>query len=102
MTGGRGSYIAGEAPGDKMKVNSSNTPAWDGNNASGFTALPGGYNSFTYGYGFGFGSYVFFWTATEADLYDQVWHRMLKSASGLSDRSFYYKRDGYSVRCLQN
>jgi len=42
-TGWRGTNNSTIGPGAKLKASSSNSPAWDGTNASGFTALPAGF-----------------------------------------------------------
>jgi len=98
-TGWRGTNDNTIGPGAKLKASSSNTPSWDGTNASGFTALPAGYR---YGGAFyNLGSYAFFWSATEL-FASSAWCRDLLTGSWQSYRTNPYKSDGLSVRCLQN
>ncbi len=97
--GYRGSNSAA-GPGHKMKASSSNTPSWDGSNASGFTALPAGIRR-------GVGSFdvigvdAHFWTATEYNATD-AWFHQLYSNYFQSRRIEGNKRYGFSVRCIQN
>jgi len=95
----RGSTSSTAGVGAKLKANNSNSPAWDGTNASGFTALPTGYS---YGVGgfTGLGS-GFFWSATEG-LVSGAWYRLLGIGDWRSERQNFFKRNGISVRCLQN
>ncbi|MDD2386567.1 MAG: FISUMP domain-containing protein [Bacteroidales bacterium] len=90
-------------PGAKMKVTSSNTPAWDGTNTSGFSALPGGSRVGGSGLFTNQGSIAYFWSATER-VNTSAWNRALSSSSGQSERPslFFYKTNGLSVRCLKN
>jgi uncharacterized protein (TIGR02145 family) len=97
--GWRGSSTAGVGPGDKMKATSSNTPAWNGTNTSGFTALPAGYSSS--GSSGSLGALAYFWTVTEWDL-SIAWDRVLVSGFVQSNRNSNNKAFGFSVRCLQN
>lgn len=98
-TGWRGSTTAGVGPGDKMKATSSNTPAWDGTNTSGFTALPAGFSNG--GTSYLLGAYAIFWSATESSA-TNAWYRLLASGNVQSNRISNYKVYGISVRCLQN
>jgi len=80
------------------------TSGWNengnGDNSSGFTAIPGGYRS--NGGGFrGLGSYAFFWSASEIGS-SNAWGRGLGCHG---DGVFPYgdtRSIGFSVRCLQN
>jgi len=98
--GYRGSTSSTAGVGAKLKASASNSPSWDGTNASGFTALPaGGRNS---GGGFDvLDSYGDFWSATEASATDG-WCRYLGTGYWQSGRYDASKTDGFSVRCLQN
>ncbi|OFY73285.1 MAG: hypothetical protein A2275_03230 [Bacteroidetes bacterium RIFOXYA12_FULL_35_11] len=95
----RGSTIAGVGPGAKMKVTSSNSPAWDGTNTSGFSALPTGYISSSTS--FDMGTYTYFRTTTEFDA-SNAWYRSLCIGFIGSFRNKNSKTNGFSVRCLQN
>lgn len=95
LTGGRGSSL-----GDKLKATASNTPAWDGNNNSGFGALPAGYRNVSGGFN-SLSSNVFYWTATDAS--GALYRNIGSGAGGQSFRqSGGNKQQGFSVRCLQN
>jgi uncharacterized protein (TIGR02145 family) len=99
-TGWRGANSSTIGLGAKLKASSSNTPSWDGTNASGFTALPAGYRY--NGGGFhNLGSYASFWSATEYSAAD-AWFRHLSTGNWQSYRINAIKTLGISVRCLQN
>jgi len=98
-TGWRGSSTAGVGPGAKMKVTSSNSPAWDGTNTSGFAALPAGYSGG--GTSDRVGSNAYFWMATEYGA-TNAWDRYLHTGNAQAIRDNSYKTGGFSVRCLQN
>ena len=100
-TGWRGSAVAGVGPGDKMKATSSNSPAWDGTNTSGFNALPAGYRDSSDGLFVNLGSTTFFWSATENDAFTS-WPRNMNTVNRQVFRFNNSKMRGYSVRCLQN
>jgi uncharacterized protein (TIGR02145 family) len=96
----RGTNNSTIGPGAKLKASSSNSPSWDGTNASGFTALPAGYR----GNGGGFialGSSGYFWSATEGSAAN-AWYRLLSTSIWWSGRNNTDKTYGFSVRCLQN
>jgi len=94
----RGSTSSTAGVGAKLKASASNTPSWDGTNASGFTVLLSGDR----GLGGGFSlSWSFFWAATES-IADRAWSRYLSPGNWQSGRNDPLKDRGYSVRCLQN
>jgi len=100
-TGWRGSTSNTAGPGAKLKASASNSPPWDGTNASGFTARPAGHRSgsgFTF---FGLGSHAYFWSATETSA-TTAWYRNLYTGNWQSRRNDPNKTFGFSVRCLQN
>ncbi len=86
-------------PGAKMKVTNSNSPAWDGTNASGFSALPGGFRTSSNGAFSTMGLYSLFWSASENSGID-AWARRQTTGSGQSDRGLGTKTGGFQVRCL--
>ena len=94
-TGWRGSIV-----GQKLKATSSNTPPWNGTNASGFTALPAGGRGNGGGFNY-LGSFAYFWSATEYSA-ATAWSRYLYTGDWQSHRNATYKTSGFSVRCLQN
>ena len=76
-----------------------NTPG--SNNATGFSALPAGHyypdnTSF-----YGSGSVASFWSSTEIGSYDSHWKLLCDYKSLFRDYG-YYKKHGYSVRCLRD
>jgi uncharacterized protein (TIGR02145 family) len=99
-TGWRGSTSSTAGPGAKLKASASNSPSWDGTNASGFTALPAGDRNYGGGF-FNLGSSASFWSATEHSV-TYAWYRNLDAGSWQSNRYYPIKNYGFSVRCLQN
>lgn len=69
-------------------------------NASGFTALPGGYRDET-----GFFSrktfYAFYWTATEHNVF-RSWYRSLRHFYADVSHYKYHKGSGLSIRCVKD
>ena len=100
LTGWRGTNSTA-GPGAKMKVTSSNTPAWNGTNTSGFSALPAGYRNNGDGSFFSLGSLAYFWSATEVSDTSTLL-RFLDAGHSQSDRHYNDKTHGFSVRCVQN
>ncbi len=89
-------YLGGEdVAGTKIKSKS----GWDGTNASGFSALPGGYR-FRNG-AFGRGTFGFWWSSSEASTTNAQRRSLGSSQAGVSRHS-YYKAYGFSVRCLKD
>jgi uncharacterized protein (TIGR02145 family) len=91
-----GLSVAGTA----LKVSSSNTPAWDGNNSSGFSALPGGIRANGNGYFYDQGNYGSWWSSSPNGA--GAWNRYLASGSSNVFRYDYYTRNGFSVRCVRD
>lgn len=75
-----------------------NNPAFG---TSGFLALPGGDCEDINEDYFGIGSHGFFWSGTESDG-DHAWGRELGDSYSEIYRYYYYKRNGFSVRCVSN
>jgi len=98
------SYLGGRlACGGKLK--SIGTSYWyspnsDATNVSGFSALPGGYRNSDGSFG-SIRLDAFFWSATEYDDY-YAWDRSLGYNYGSVGRNNYYKKIGFSVRCLKD
>jgi uncharacterized protein (TIGR02145 family) len=87
------------------KLKESGTANWlnpntGASNASGFTALPGGYR-FKDGSFLEISKYGMWWTAT-GDGATSAWDRYLYSSSVSITRSSLNKKLGLSVRCIQN
>lgn len=73
--------------------------AGNGSNASGFTALPGGYRN-THGGFIRMDDYGLFWTGTQSDTIS--WFRSLYGADTGVYRMKTLRSQGFSVRCLKN
>ncbi len=94
-------YLGGEqVAGAKMKSSPSDTPAWDGTNSSGFSALPGGYRNYPNGDFYVGGDYGGWWSSS-ADGSNSAWYRDLYSDNDYVARGSSSLRSGFSVRCLK-
>ncbi len=69
-------------------------------NASGFTALPGGYRDET-GYFSRTAFYAFFWSATEENFF-RSWYRSLRYFYADVSHYKYHKGSGLSIRCVKD
>ncbi len=69
-------------------------------NASGFTALPGGFRGFDGSYG-GAGNYAYFWASTEYNASD-AWQRQLSFSYSGVDHNASPKECGFSIRCVKD
>jgi uncharacterized protein (TIGR02145 family) len=78
----------------KMK---STPPSWDGNNSSGFSALPGGASNFSNSFYFG-GSIGCFWVANDAISTSSYMH----TAPGTIVIQIEDSRNGLSIRCVKD
>ena len=92
----RGSTSGGVGPSSKLKTNS----GWDGNNNSGFTALPVGNRHASDGTFGNLSTNAYYWTATESGALAFV--RVLQSGREDIFRSPTQKAIGFSVRCLKD
>ena len=87
----------GANAGDQLKAAS---PTWDGNNSSGFSALPGGFRYNTSG-SFGYlGSLGSWWSSSPSG--SNAWVRYLGSGDSNVGRGSSGVRLGFSVRCVQD
>jgi uncharacterized protein (TIGR02145 family) len=86
--------------GNKLKAIGQGTGSGAGANASGFSALLGGYCSTDGSFGY-LGSYTFFWSSTEIPALNATYMRLTGSSSGI-DLTYYLKGTGYNVRCLND
>ncbi len=98
-------FLGIDMSGQKMKVTRDHDPSWDGNNESGFTALPAGS-----GYENSFGRkgfWALFWTSTERDG-EYAWFTQLDNYWAMNkytilyQGNYYLKKNGFSVRCIKN
>jgi uncharacterized protein (TIGR02145 family) len=88
-----GSSVAGTA----LKASS---PAWDGTNSSGFSALPGGYRYYGDGYFLEQGINGVWWSSSPFGTY--AWFRYLSSGNSNVYRDSDLTRYGFSVRCVRD
>jgi len=97
-------YLGGEdVAGGKLKE--TGTTHWDSpntgaTNETGFTALPGG-SRHTNGMFDYVGNHGFLWSATDSRASDALYRYMYYHSSDVA-RDDYYKKLGYSVRCLKD
>jgi uncharacterized protein (TIGR02145 family) len=91
--------VGSSTAGTRLKAGS---PDWDGSDAFGFSALPGGcrFNDGSFSY---LGSNGYWWTATEHDAGIAYYKDMYTGgALMVGSITFNYKEGGYSVRCVQD
>ena len=91
----------GSVAGLAMKSSSSDSPAWNGNNESGFSALPGGWRLGSNGDFSNEGSNGYWWSASPNGS-SGAWSRSLYAGYGNVYRFEYGTRFGFSVRCLRD
>ena len=97
----------GTNEGDKLKEAGTtlwNSPNTDATNASGFSALPGGYRDVRYVSFDGLGLIALFWSSTEHNFYDldRSWHRGLTFNQARVLRWYTHSGIGFSVRCVRD
>ena len=93
-----GSSVAGTA----LKSSAADSPPWDGSNASGWSALPGGARSYGVGYFYGLGDYYGHWWSFSPSG-SSAWYRVLYSgSSGVGRAADDDVRYGFSVRCVRD
>lgn len=77
------------------------SPNYGATNSTGFSALPGGDRYHLGAFGF-MSDIAFFWTATQNDIY-YAWNRVLwESSCQVSRISNGNKKNGFSVRCVED
>jgi uncharacterized protein (TIGR02145 family) len=98
-------YLGGQGEaGGKMKEAGLvhwQAPNTGATNASGFTALPGGYRLNTDGSFTGLGQYGIFWSSSASDAASS-WDRYMFYTNDDATRGSAPKGNGFSVRCLKN
>lgn len=72
----------------------------NGTNLSGFSGLPGGLRHYDEGAFAHAGQFAWFWSSTPHDYFS--WYRALSWATGLIERHYGYRENGFSVRCLKD
>ena len=76
------------------------TPNTEATNISGWAGLPGGFRNDNGSFdAVGYNGY--WWSSTEAST-TSAWLRFLLYSFGIIDRFNYFKKDGFSVRCLRD
>ena len=93
----------GTDEGGKMKETGTthwNSPNAGATNASGFTALPGGYRASNGTFGLQ-GEIASFWSSTENQSWD-AWRRFLNYSGSKVIRNYYSMDYGFSVRCVMD
>ena len=85
------------AAGGALKSAPSDSPAWDGTNSSGFSALAGGFRNAGGGFMSG-GSFGYFWSSYPDGT--NAWFRALYSGGTGFDWVDDDQRSGFSVRCV--
>ena len=91
----------GTDQGAQLKSSSSDTPSWNGTNASGFSAFPGGSRDFSNGFFYDEGVSGFWWIASPIGATD-AWIRGLWSSVDNVLRFSLDTRFGLSVRCVRD
>jgi uncharacterized protein (TIGR02145 family) len=76
------------------------SPNTDATNNSGFSGLPGG-DRIHSGLFISDDDFGLWWTSSEND-YDHAWYRNLNCNDPGVYRNFYWKKGGFSVRCLRD
>jgi uncharacterized protein (TIGR02145 family) len=69
-------------------------------NESGFSALPGGFR-YSFGTFYSIGDYGSWWSSTKYGT-SSAWSRYLNCSSSDLVRYYFYKEDGFSIRCVKD
>ena len=77
------------------------SPNTGGNNNSSFAGLPCGFRSGSGAFG-NVGLLGYCWSSTETTTTTYAWYRYLSYNNGFTDRSYSFKQNGFSVRCLRD
>lgn len=98
-------FLGTTMTGQKMKVPKNHIPQWDGDNSSGFTALPSGV---AYEDRFGrLGFWAVYWTSTKKN-FEYAWSTQLDNFwtmdkyPTLYQGDHFLKKNGFSLRCIKN
>jgi uncharacterized protein (TIGR02145 family) len=86
--------------GKKMKSTQGWNDRGNGDNSSGFDALPGGFRAYN-GRFLNEGDFGYWWSSTEYNPFS-AWYRILYCSYIFVYRDFYFKGYGMSVRCLKD
>ena len=95
-------FLGGEAvAGGKMKTTTGwNNPFGDATNSSGFTGLPAGHRD-DHGAFYYIGDETNWWSSSEADL-TGAWSHGLSHYDAHAYRTYVFKQEGLSVRCIKD
>jgi len=100
-------HLGPATAGEALKAREDHDPPYDGTDAVGFTALPGG-SGFRGSFGRQ-GHWALFWTSTEVDAeravsvqLDRFWNTAPERYRKLVVDDFYLKENAFSVRCVQD
>jgi len=91
----------GTDQGARLKSSAGWSGGGNGNDNSGFTALPGGHFLENNNFFSGILTEGFWWTASDHST-DMAWVRHLSSNNSEVFRGFNHKLSGFSVRCIKN
>jgi uncharacterized protein (TIGR02145 family) len=84
-----------------LKSSFSDLPPWDGSNASGFSALPGGVRAGFDGCYYAGGYNCRFWVAEASNYYGALTHGFSSNLEEV-DQVFLEETFGFSVRCIKD
>jgi uncharacterized protein (TIGR02145 family) len=87
--------------GVKMKSSPSETPAWNGTNSSGFSALPGGIRNNGDGAYYVLGEGGTWWSSSAHDT-SYAWSRYIMDVYDDITLLYSHKNAGFSVRCIRD
>jgi len=92
--------LRGTYQGTQMRSSASDSPAWNGNNASGFSGLAGGSRNSSNGGFYSGGTYGYYRSASAYGTLS--WGRLLYGGYTGVLRDNYDHRSGLSVRCVRD
>lgn len=92
--------FVGSGNGTKLKATTGWNSSGNGNDIYGFSALPAG-NRLSNGSFYFVGYYGYWWSSDAYDMTD-AWYRYVGSNYTIISRSYYDKRDGFSVRLVRD
>jgi uncharacterized protein (TIGR02145 family) len=95
-------YVGGASiAGNKLKSTSGWSFGGNGTDDFGFSALPGGNRASDYGFFYGVGGFGGWWSSTESNA-SCAWYRSMSYGGEYVHCSNYYKKYGFSVRCVKD
>jgi len=92
----------GEDEGTQLKADPTDWVPWNGTDVHGFSAVPGGYRSYTGGgTSLEAGTRGFYWTSS-ASITGRAWSRGFSTQQPGISRDYSYHQLGFSVRCIKD